>query len=347
MKKNGKTAGIVYFTFQGKKTADKVKKILEDEGYTVNVRDKNQPLAQWTGCVFDRFQFIIFICATGIAVRTIAPFIKSKKEDPGVIVIDDRGKFVISLLSGHIGGANSMCSLLSRGISATPVITTATDGRGKPAIDSWAHENNLIIENMDMAKKCAMLFLEDRVIPVISDMPLVIERPELRKIGQPEVSCKTEETDTFGIHITWKDGSVFSEELKLIPKRLVLGIGCRRHTEKSVIEKAVSEILGENHISREALFRVSSIDLKKDEKGLLEFAEENNLEFTTYTAEELAKVQGDFPESDFVAGVTGVSNVCQRAAVSGSGNGKVLIEKTVRHSVTVSVAIKEDVLYVK
>lgn len=328
---------IAYFTENGMKTADKIKEILEKRGCGCYVRNRDENLKEWTKEAFEKADAIVFVSATGIAVRTIAPLLKSKTTDPAVIVTDDRGKFVISLVSGHIGGANDMAESIAREMGSIPVITTATDINGKFAVDKWAKDNGLIIQNIAVAKDISMAVLEGKSVGITGKMPIVTEVCEVVK----------DDKLPLGINISWCDDKVYQRELKLIPKWLTLGIGCRKDTPVCKIEEAVQKVLKENNILETAISKVVSIDLKKDEKGLMEFCENHSLPFETFSAEELGKVQGDFEESAFVKKTTGVANVCERAAVLGADGGKVIIKKTKGDGVTVAVAVKEETLYVK
>ena len=342
-----KKAGIVYFTSKGKQVAEKVENFFKTIGFNVYVRDKERDknLSKWTGTAMDEFHVVVFVSATGIAVRTIAPFLKSKTVDPGVICIDDNGRFVIPLVSGHIGGANEMAERLAEWINGMAVVTTATDVNGKIAIDSWAKENDLVIESMEAAKECAMRLLEGKSVGLWSLVPV-----DCRAEGI-EIAILNNFKYEFGINISWEIPKMFKRELKLVPKGLVLGIGCRRGTSQETIDKVVSEVLMEKGICFSGISTVATIDLKKDEEGLFGFCKEHGFKFVTLSAEELAEAKGHFPESEFVKKITGVDNVCQRAAVCACREGQVIIEKTARDGVTVSVAVpkslKEDVLYVK
>ncbi|MEG0919028.1 MAG: cobalt-precorrin 5A hydrolase [Anaerovoracaceae bacterium] len=323
-------AGIVYFTSQGEKLSRKVKTILEAIGYNVEVRNKNEVLKEWTKKSFVEKRLIIFISATGIAVRTIAPFLVSKTEDPAVLVIDDGGDFVISLVSGHIGGGNKMTKEISKKIGATPVVTTSTDVNNKLPIDQWAMENNLAIGDMEMAKKFAMYLLEGRRIGLVSKIDL--------GDNIPKDFILTDQTD-LGVNISWKRESVFTRELKLIPRRIVLGIGCKKDTPKKTIEDVVLAKLFAEDINLAAVAKIGTIDLKKDEEGLIEFAKDLNSELMFFTSQQLEEAKGEFPPSDFVKEITGTDNVCQRAASLLSHNGEILFEKFSKDGVTVSAAL--------
>lgn len=293
-------------------------KFLEDgfEPYT-------PPLAQFTEPLFTWADTILFVGSTGMAVRAIAPWVKDKKTDPAVIVIDESGKYVISLLSGHIGGANRETRILAQKLGAVPVITTATDINERFSVDEWAARNQVAIGSMKAAKQIAAAILEQ-------DIPLVCDFP-LRSLPKGVIagSC-----GPLGMYIGWKNKQPFDTTLQLIPKCITLGIGCRRNTPAEKIEAAVSAVLKD--IPMEAIAKIASIDLKANEPGLLAFCSKYQLPAVFYTAEELRAVTGDFPASDFVSSITGVDNVCQRAAML---DGKrCIIEKTAVDGVTVSAA---------
>lgn len=286
------------------------------------------PLSDFIKPLWDWAEGLIFVGSTGMAIRGIAPWVRDKKTDPGVIVLDEEGRFVISLLSGHIGGANALTRLLAEALGALPVITTATDVNGKFSVDDWAARNGLTISDMKAAKAVSAAILE-RDVPLCSDFSIASELPAGTVSG---------ESGALGIYIGWQDKKPFGQTLRLIPKVLTLGIGCRRGTPMEAIEKAVDSVLRERGIPRAALGSAASIDLKKEEPGLLAFCEKWELPAAFYSAEDLRQVPGVFPPSEFVRSVTGVDNVCQRAALMGAD--RVIVEKTVREGVTVSVAEK-------
>lgn len=301
-----------------------------------------EPLREWTRRQFESAQLLIFVGATGIAVRSIAPFVRDKKTDPAVLVIDEHGKFVISLLSGHIGGANEWTELLAAELRSIPVVTTATDLNEKMAVDVFAVKNNMAIKEMGMAKRIAADFLDGRKVGFWSDFQVTGQVP-------PELwQCCTEHTDfqaegiEDGICVAiQKNKNPFPHTLHLVPKVVVLGIGCRKQTEKEKIEHAVEESLGLLGIERESIAAVCSIDLKKEEQGLLQFCADWNLPFTVFSREELEQVKGDFSQSEFVKKIAGVSNVCERSAVLGSKNGTLIQKKRAGDGVTVAAAIKD------
>lgn len=284
------------------------------------------PLTGFVKPVFAWADQIVFVGSTGMAIRAIAPWVRDKKTDPGVVVTDEGGEFVISLLSGHIGGANSLTRDLAAALGAQPVITTATDVNGKFSVDDWAARNGLTIASMAAAKAVAAAILEEDV-PLCSDYPIASALPGGVVLGEQGV---------LGIYVGWQNRQPFAQTLQLIPKTLHLGIGCRRGTPAEQIEQAVTAVLEAHCIPRTALRAAASIDLKANEDGLLSFCKNWNLPISFYTPEALAAVPGEFPKSEFVKSITGVDNVCQRAALLGAE--KVIVDKTAMAGVTVAVA---------
>ncbi len=288
-----------------------------------------RPSREFYGELFAWADALIFVGACGIAVREIAPHVKSKVSDPAVIDVDELGHFVIPLLSGHIGGANALAAYLAQQIDATPVITTATDIHAKFSVDTWASQNGFAMSSLSAAQKVSASVLEGNV-PLHSDFPVVTDYPSGVVPG---------ETGAVGIAITVHTEEPFDETLRLIPSVLHLGIGCRRDTPEETIEEAVSTILAEHHLERRAIRVAASIDLKMNEQGLLRFCERNHWPIRFYPGAVLEEVKGNFTPSAFVKNVTGVDNVCERAAMVGAQ--KLLVRKTVRNGVTVAVATEE------
>lgn len=284
-------------------------------------------LAGLAADVFGRFDALIFVCACGIAVRAVAPHLRSKMTDPAVVVIDDCGRFVIPVLSGHIGGANALAEQLAELIGAQAAVTTATDTGRHFSPDSFAAANGLIITDMDAAKAVAAAVLDGEKTGLVSDYEYV----DLPRDVSAGTDCRT------GLYVGSGDIKPFPVTLRLVPRNVVLGIGCRRGTDCGAIESAVVNALKAADIAAERVYAVATIDLKADEAGLLALCEKHGWELCTYTAEELRDVDGDFSTSDFVKSVTGVDNVCERSAVLCSG-GKLVLRKTAADGVTVAAA---------
>lgn len=340
-------AGIIGFTDHGAVLAGRLAEGFTKQGIScetwVKKKDAVLPkgvqlltgsLKEWTKRQFQEADVLVFVGAAGIAVRSIAPFVQSKKTDPAVLVIDEQGNHVISLLSGHIGGANALTRLSAELLGAHPVITTATDLHGKFAADAFAARRGLYIDSMDLAKEIAAKLVAGKTVGMRSAFPIFGPVPkELDQEGTPGLGCS----------IDVKKEHIFEQTLHLVPKITVLGIGCRKDTEEMHLMNTVMEVLKEHRVFSESICLVASIDLKKEEQGILALADRMGVPFVTYSAEELKEINSEeiFAESEFVRSVTGVGNVCERAALKGAGARKLLIPKTARAGVTVAAAVMD------
>ncbi len=326
---------ILAFTRRGCALARKVRAVLSPEECRMVTMEKfgepdfepyRPPLTDAVGDLFAWCDQMVFIGSTGMAVRGIAPWVKDKKTDPGVIVIDEGGTFVISLLSGHIGGANAMANALAAAIGAQSVVTTATDVEGRFSVDTWAKAKGLHIGSMALAKAVSAAVLEGNV-PICADRPLPDRLPAGLVRG---------EAGALGIYVGIHDKTPFEKTLVLTPKVLTLGLGCRKNTPEAAIGALVSQVMEQYGLSREAVRGAASIDLKAEEPGLLAFCEHREIPVKFYSAEELKAVPGTFAPSAFVSSVTGVDNVCERAAAA--SGGKIIVHKTAQNGVTAAVS---------
>ena len=327
-----------------KKILDESQVEADDKAFR-NVKEFAKPidssLRDWTGRRFAESDAIIFIGACGIAVRSIAPFVSSKKTDPAIVVIDEQGKFAISLLSGHIGGANELTEEISNLLHATPVITTATDINNKLAVDVFAKTNGCYISDMTMAKEISAALVNGNSVGFASDFPWVGEIPkELQLLDEED---ETKEKPEMGIYVTNSYMKhPFVHTLYLVPKIITLGVGCKKDTPAETVEKVVRKACDELLIPSVSMELVTSIDLKKEEQGILEYCKERNLPFETYSAEQLKEVEGSFAESKFVEETTGVDNVCERSAILGSSKhgekSNLILRKYAEDGVTAALA---------
>lgn len=244
--------------------------------------------------LFSVVDALIFIGACGIAVRMIAPLLASKLTDPAVLVMDERGQFVIPLLSGHIGGANELAEKLAQWINGTAVVTTATDVCGKPAVDVFASAHDLAIlpREKDRIKELSARMLADEPVGALVE-------PDCGFLIGEDVSL-----------------APFTQTLHLLPRNLIVGIGCKRGTSVTALETFVKAQLEACGKSAYQIYALASISLKQDEKGLLELARKLGTRFWTFPAEELEAQKGAFHDSDFVKDQVGVGNVCERAAMA-------------------------------
>ena len=321
-------AAVLSYTRRGAETARRIADALKDTHEVVTAEPKGAQ-KDVVGKLFHEMDALIFVGACGIAVRAIAPYVRSKETDPAVIVADERGEHVISLLSGHIGGANALTRRIAAEIGGRAVITTATDVNHRFAADEWAANHRAVIDSMDAAKRFAAAILE-RDLPVRCDFPVTGRLPGGLFAG---------DSGACGLLISCADEQPFGQTLRLIPRVLHLGVGCRRGIGADAVDEAVGQALRSANIDPRAIVSAASIDVKKDEAGLLAFCRARGLEVKFYFADALKAVEGDFTQSEFVKQTVGVDNVCERAAMLDAGVGaELIVRKTCLSGVTVAVA---------
>lgn len=330
-------AVVFAFTARGKELALRIRDILAEGGDGVELRAPERladadfaaypgSLSDCVGAAFDRDE-LLFIGASGIAVRAVAPHVADKSSDPAVLCLDERGQFVVPLLSGHIGGANRLARRIAEGIGATPVVTTATDVNGRFSVDAWAAERGMWISDMALAKRISAEILT-RDIPLFTDAPIP---PESLPDG-----LVWADRGLLGICASVRELSPFDETLSVVPRALRVGLGCRRGTGADRFEAAVRRAFSENRLRIEAVREAASIDVKADEPGLIEFCRRMGWPVAFHSADALAAVPGSFTGSGFVKETVGVDNVCERAAAA--TGGRLIVPKTALDGVTVAVA---------
>ena len=379
---------LVTCSVRGYATMQKLAKKLENiSGAEIITKVKCEALPEVSmretvkACVdtyFEQVDAIVFVTASGIAVRSVAEHLTHKSKDPAIVCMDECGKHVISLVSGHAGGANALTQMLADVMWATPVITTATDVEGRFSVDDYARKHNLVVTDWEKAKAISAEVLAAGAEPVWMDArksageadrvdaresaseadrvdiresageadrvderesageaDRVDERESVGEIGSGsplETGCEvgvgkglgyrigeriqcTMNIGAYQVIVTPEKTITDAKTLQLVPRCIVAGVGCKKGTPVDKIEHAVQDAFAKAGLRMEALCAVASIDLKKEEAGLQEFCKTRNVPFETYTAEELQAVPGTFSASEFVSGVTGVDNVCERSAV--------------------------------
>ncbi len=269
----------------------------ENNGYeTFSFTHLPKLLAQ----TFSAYDAHIFFCAAGIAVRCIAPHIIHKKQDPAVVVCDEKGNFAISLLSGHWGEGNTLATELAHYLQATPVITTASDVHAKPAVDVLAKENGCSILDWDKVKICNAALLEDKKVQLYDPIGLfknasqkyftlvdIEKNSELPRINSKEPA----------VAVHWRKFPEHENILRLTVPALHMGIGCKKGTKENVILEAIERCLQETHLEKKALLCLASVDKKQEEQGLLDAAQALQLPIKFYNAEILAQAPSVSPSS--------------------------------------------------
>lgn len=287
-------------------------------------------LDAWTQAHFTTDDALIFVGASGIAVRAIAPHVRDKFSDPAVVSVDEAGRFVVPLLSGHVGGANELARDIAVITGGQAAVSTATDVNGLFAVDEWAARHGFAILERSIAKEISAALLDGRPVGFRSDFELD-EKP----------SGVTEGAADIGFVVSLDDSAMpFPRTLHLVPRVATVGVGCRKGTDPSVLEQAVADALAEANVSAKAVTAIASIDVKKDELAILELASKMGWSPVFYTADELATVPGEFSSSDFVKRTVGVDNVCERAACA--SGGELVLGKQAGGGITVAIACVKE-----
>jgi len=277
---------------------------------------------------------VICVMATGIVVRALASLCKDKKKDPCVLVLDENGQFVISLLSGHIGGGNNLARELADKLGAQAVITTASDVTGHTALDLWAKRNELLVTDKSKLTVLSAKLVNHGSLKIFTDCGVDQLPSDLQQVS------------------AWTDADIIvsdrvfeqSDSLLLRPCCIYIGLGCNRGTAKQAFDTAIHELLAEYNIARDAVARYASIDLKNDEVGMLAFVRDERRAIIFYSKDQLNSVDG-VASSAAVLKATGAKGVAEPAAIlaaeSEQGKAKLLVRKQKWKDVTVAIAVRK------
>ena len=328
---------VISFTSRGKELADKVLFLISDGEFVRGDIEADFSLDDFVKDSFRQGNVLIFVGAAGIAVRAIAPYIEDKTKDPAVIVIDEEGKNVIPLLSGHIGGGVREAKKISELLGANLVVTTASDVSGEFAVDVFASENGFVISDMKKAKEFTARLLEEKeavyeVDAEIAGMPpFDVDTGFANVIRQSAGGESFEKENDFArskasFTISFHKNKSESDVLSLIPKCIAIGVGCKKGTPYEKLRAFVEDKLSEHNLDKRAVKVLASADIKKEEEGIILLAKELGAEFKTFSSEVLMAQEGEFTASSFVKSITGTDNVCERA-VAACGCKKVLVSK--------------------
>ncbi len=318
---------VVTVTEKGVRNGLRIKEKIDCDVFTISKFMKEKTLLIENGLqnFFEKnilkYNTFLFITAAGIAVRTIAPFIKSKDKDPAVLTMDEEGNFIISLLSGHLGGANEAAKILGEITGAVPVISTASDVSGKIAVDTIALKINGKLESLESAKKVTSL--------IVAGKEVCIKVPENMENENPE-----------GVILISNRKNI--EIAKIIPQNIVVGIGCKKNKEAEKIINAVKDSFEKLNLCEESIRIFATVDIKENEAGIISTAEYFGKELKIISREEIQKIENNFETSQFVKksiGVGAVSAPC--AFIEGKGKGKFLAEKLKYEGITISIFEEE------
>lgn len=332
---------IISVTEKGDVLARRIEKELGGDLY-LKSQIKDFKLNNIMSICFEKYDSIIFISSTGIAVRAIGKYLISKATDPAVVVVDVCNKFSISLVSGHLGGANKLTLKVSEVLGNTPVITTATDNMDILAPDIIAMNNDLIIDDLKIAKIIAGRLVNGESVYFKDDKKIIkcpkgyIETEEIQGntlwvTHKASRKLKDEENNVVNYLDEYQDRTV----LKLIRKDIILGIGCRRDTDSMKLFNFISETLREKNIDIRAIDRIASINIKSDEKAILDLAVNLNCDLTFFSAAEISTVEYKYEGSEFVKKSIGVSVVSE--PVIELAGGDIIFKKIKKDGMTLAI----------
>lgn len=326
------TNKIYCFSASGYELANKLLEFMDGEIYYS--KKSERPIRELVGEQWKLADNMIFIGATGIAVRYIAPHLIGKEVDPAVVVLDDVGKHVISLLSGHLGGANALAEKIAFEIGGTPVITTASDNRNFTGIDMFAQANNLEIEDLKSLIGVSSAMVDGELIGFYSEVDMKLDYENVIYLTSLENICG----DLKAVVIVSSKKVLPELEVPtgvLRPKSINLGIGCRRDTDSEKLYDFVKSTLAELNISAKSVKAIGSIDIKSDEEAILHLGEEYKTGVVFFSADELSAVDHLFKGSDFVRETVGVGSVSATAATL--LGGAIILEKKALDGMTISI----------
>jgi cobalt-precorrin 5A hydrolase len=273
-----------------------------------------------------------FVCvmATGIVVRSIAPLLADKRTDPCVVVVDEKGRHAISLLSGHLGGGNDLAGQVAEILGGTPVITTASDTLGLVALDLWAKKQNLTAAK-EVFTGASSILVNNGVLNIFTDLEVDSLPAGLEQVTAPEKA-----------DLIISNRSCYSGKLVLCPRNLVVGTGCNRHTPMAEFDEAATELFTDLGIRKQSIRNLASIDKKNDEVGLLEFAKDKNLSIEFFSKDEINRIIGvEVSKAAMKAvGAIGVAEPCALLSADININSSKLISRKRKwQNITMAVAL--------
>jgi len=303
--------------------------------------------------VFSKYKQIICIMAAGIVVRSLADLISSKFTDPAVVVVDEAGQFAVSLLSGHVGGANRLAQQAAVCLNGQAVITTATDVSNKPAVDMLAVQMGALLEPLTNIKLINRLLAEGKEVNIYSAFPLIkafqtgfrwqewpVSDRNGEMAGQVAAMKFMEPAVIIGPHKLGTDS--MSEYIQIKPQNLVVGIGCRRGVEYSEVREAFEAVMTRFGLDKACVKYLATIDIKSEEEAIRQLTVEMGIPVLTFSKNEISALDGSYESSEWVREKVGVGGVCEPAARLAAKQGKTIVPKQKIGPVTISVAMEKS-----
>ncbi len=301
-----------------------------------DIIDTNGKISDSVAAIWSQYDGFIFIMATGIVVRVIAPLLEDKTTDPSVVVLDEAGNYAISLLAGHLGGANQLAREIALLSGGQAVITTASDTLGLTALDLWAKHNDLQLTQGSFTEVSTKL-VNNGFLKVFAESCRAEFPPDFKIVNKAESA---------ELIISNRLQTSLIKSAVLRPKNLVFGIGCNRGTTAAQITEAFKDACQTNNLSEESVCSLASIDLKHDEQGLLDFAKQQNIPLQFHSASQINEVPG-IEHSEAVFKATGAHAVAEPCALLSANTNKLVMRKMKWQDVTMAIAEKTTTLSAK
>ena len=348
-----KTVSVLAITKNGISIGVQLKKIFPDWSVFAPSKFKNNEDITWysestTEKVIELFKksdALICLFSLGAVIRLIAPHLKDKKTDPAVIVIDDKASFVISVLSGHIGGANELTQEIADKIKATAVITTAADVNKTIAVDLIGRDFGWKIDDESTVTKVSAYMVNEEKIGVFQDVGIrkwYKELPSNVKIFESIDELKNSDSKGFLIITDKKlEGQFLSDAVVYRPPTLVVGIGLHWDTEKDTIKEGIDVCMNRFNLSPKSIGTLASIKKPKDVQGLVDLGKEIRVPVEYVSREDLNEIITPNP-SKTVQAFEGTSSVSEAAAIKVSGGDLVVEKQKFPPNLTIAVARRLD-----
>ncbi|MED4571448.1 cobalt-precorrin 5A hydrolase [Brevibacillus agri] len=294
------------------------------------------------------YKGLIVIISLGAVVRMIAPLLEDKKKDPGVVVVDDRGENVISVLSGHLGGANELAREVAAIMGARPIITTASDVQKTIPVDLFGRRFGWAWDSADKLTPVSASVVNEEHVAVVNesgerdwwmhDTPMPPSIREYASIAEAQAAKPHAALVVTHRLLAPEEQTILDNGVLYRPKVIVLGMGCNRGTSAEEIEAVIRETLDELQFSLKSVKALVTIELKKDEAGLIAVCEKYGWPFAWYSPQELNQVEISEP-SETVFKFTGAYGVSEPAAKLYAGVDELVLTKKKSGNVTISVAL--------
>jgi cobalt-precorrin 5A hydrolase len=317
----------------------------EAQGFFPSIKD-------FTAGAWEQFDGLVYFVSLGAVVRTIAPFLKGKDVDPAVVTVDDGGRFAISLLSGHVGGANELADKVAAALGAQAVVTTASDARATIPVDILGRELGWVLEDKANVTPVSAAVVNEKPVAFVQECGEANwwTRPtplpaNIRRFASPAEALAAGPFDAFLVvsdrstaALQGELGPVWDKVVVYRPKSLCIGMGCDAGTDLAEAWGLVEGAFGEAGLSTKAVGTLASIDLKAGEEALHQLAEKLGLKLLFYTREQLNQQGVKSQANPLVEKYTGAVGVCEPSAMLAAGVDELVLMKRKSQRATLAVA---------